>query len=148
MYFVQLQRGVEFEHIYGYEQVPRNAPTYWPSVPPKWSSHLHFVNTGISANTSDALSPLRVIQQLATEPDFVSFKLDIDTPEIESPIAQALLTDPSITALVDEFFFEWHFNCGIMKKCGWGDWSGDRRDTVMNYFATLREKGVRAHVWP
>ena len=41
--------------------------------------------------------------------DFVSFKLDIDHPDTEIPIALSLLQDPNLAAMVDEFFFELHF---------------------------------------
>ena len=36
------------------------------------------------------------------------------------PIALSLLSDPSLAALVDEFFFELHFQCEVMTSCGWG----------------------------
>jgi hypothetical protein len=49
------------------------------------------------------------IQQLATAADFVSFKLDIDHPDMEMPIALGLLSDPTLSTLVDEFFFELHY---------------------------------------
>ena len=41
--------------------------------------------------------------------DFVSFKLDIDHPDTEMPVALGMLSDPTLAALVDEFFFELHF---------------------------------------
>lgn len=65
-------------------------------------------------------SPLRYIRSLAKETDFVSFKLDVDTPTIELPIALELLRDPSIGKLVDEFFFELHYRCDLMMSCAWG----------------------------
>jgi hypothetical protein len=45
----------------------------------------------------------------ANPADFVSFKLDIDHPDTEMPIALSLLSDPVFAELVDEFFFELHF---------------------------------------
>ena len=43
--------------------------------------------------------------------DFVSFKLDIDHPDTEMPVALSLLQDEKLISLVDEFFFELHFRC-------------------------------------
>lgn len=47
----------------------------------------------------------------ATPSDFVSFKLDVDNSDTEMPIALSLLSDPAFAQLVDEFFFELHFQC-------------------------------------
>lgn len=52
---------------------------------------------------------MRLLQQIAVPGDFVAFKLDIDHPAMEMPLALSLLSDPSLAALVDEFFFELHF---------------------------------------
>lgn len=82
---------------------------YWRRVPPKWKPFWHFYNVPISAGVRDSDSPLRFIQQIATPQDFVAFKLDIDHPDMEMPIAMSLLNDPAVYSLVDEFFFELHF---------------------------------------
>jgi hypothetical protein len=39
----------------------------------------------------------------------VSFKLDIDHPDTEMPVALSMLKDDKLASLVDEFFFELHF---------------------------------------
>jgi hypothetical protein len=39
----------------------------------------------------------------------VSFKLDIDHSDTEMPVALSLLKDEGLAAIVDEFFFELHF---------------------------------------
>jgi hypothetical protein len=39
----------------------------------------------------------------------VAFKLDIDHPDMEMPIALMLRDNPEAFSLVDEFFFELHF---------------------------------------
>ena len=46
--------------------------------------------------------------------DFISFKLDIDHPDTEIPIALALLDDSHLPSLINEFFFELHFRSGIL----------------------------------
>ena len=64
-----------------------------------------------------------------------------------------LLGRPDLIELVDEFFFEFHFRCEIMSRCGWGDVPqvgslGNDRFSAMKLFSELRKKGVRAHFWP
>ena len=91
-----------------------------------------------------------------TKNDFVAFKLDIDTPRIEIPIALDLLKEDSHFAeYIDEFFFELHFRCEIMTMCGWGrgmpeSFQGLRLDrpSALQFFADLRHRGIRSHFWP
>ena len=44
----------------------------------------------------------------------MSFKLDIDHPDTEIPIALSLLEDPKLATIVDEFFFELHFRLHLL----------------------------------
>jgi len=149
------QRRVSFDEVFGWEMTILEPRDYWRRVPALWKPHWHFFNTPISSGISDADSPLRFIQQLASPADFVSFKLDIDHPAMEMPIALSLLTNPAITALVDEFFFELHFQCEVMTSCGWGKKVPREshgllldRPHVLQFFIDLRKKGIRAHIWP
>ncbi len=82
---------------------------YWKRVPPLWKPYWHFYNVPIAADGAQPDSPVRFLKQMATPGDFVAFKLDIDHPAMEMPLALSLLSDPSLAALVDEFFFELHF---------------------------------------
>lgn len=82
---------------------------YWRRVPALWKPYWHFHNVPINDALDHADSPLRYIESLATPGDFVAFKLDIDHPDMEMPIALKLLHDDRIAQLVDEFFFELHF---------------------------------------
>ena len=95
------------------------------------------------------------VYTLASPQDFVSFKLDVDHPDTELPIALNILSDPSVSSLIDEFFFELHFRCDVMTRCGWGNDIPNElhgftfdRPHVLQYFRDLREKGIRAHIWP
>ena len=85
----------------------------------------------------------------------MSFKLDVDTPSVEIPIALEILNDPEIHPLIDEFFFELHFRCEVLMDCGWGrkipeEWDGLKLDrpSALKLFRDLRMKGIRAHFWP
>lgn len=128
---------------------------YWRRVPMQWKHNWHFYNVPISANSSDPDSPIRYLQAMAQPEDFVAFKLDIDSPDYEMPIALSLLADEALAGLVDEFFFELHFRCEVMTSCGWGKRVPATshglvldRPHILRFFIELRKKGVRAHIWP
>ena len=149
------QRKIAFDQNYGYEYTLLEPEDFWRRVPPRVIPTYHFFNAPVPANTTDPLSPLKIIRDVATVDDFVSFKLDIDTPSVEIPLALELLRNPHVSKLVDEFFFELHFRCEIMKRCGWKDkmpeeYMGLQLDRLhaMLYFQELRKLGIRAHIWP
>jgi hypothetical protein len=101
----------------------------------------------VEAGKQDKLNPLHSIPlRKFKEDDFVIIKLDIDTPEIELPLAVQLLQDESLHPLVDQFYFEHHVN---MKEIAmyWGlEVVGSIKDT-MELFQGLRQKGVTSHFW-
>eukprot|EP00596_Hydrurales_sp_CCMP1899_P006798 CAMPEP_0119037586 /NCGR_PEP_ID=MMETSP1177-20130426/6029_1 /TAXON_ID=2985 /ORGANISM="Ochromonas sp, Strain CCMP1899" /LENGTH=394 /DNA_ID=CAMNT_0006999067 /DNA_START=137 /DNA_END=1318 /DNA_ORIENTATION=+ len=113
------QRGISFNQVFGWEMTLLNPQEYWKKVPAKWKPYWHFYNTPISPDIDHPDSPMRMVQQIATPGDFVSFKLDIDHSDTEMPIALNMLKDKSLSSLVDEFFFELHFQCDVMTSCGW-----------------------------
>lgn len=150
-----LQRSIAFDRIFGWEYTLLEPGPFWEQVPSAVAPKYSFFNTKMSADPLHAQSPLRFIKQLATEEDFVAFKLDIDTPDVEIPTILQMLQDPELHSLVDEFFFEFHFRCEIMMICGWGREISTQshglkmeRAEVMKTFQTLRKAGVRAHFWP
>ena len=103
------QRGVSFDQVFGWEMTLLEPVDYWRRVPALWKPYWHFHNVPVQASAQDVDSPLRYIQQLAGPGDFVAFKLDIDSPDMEMPIALALRDSAQLAGLVDEFFFELHF---------------------------------------
>ncbi len=155
MIYWTLQRKIAFDQEYGFEYTLLEPTDFWSRVPTSVKPFYHFFNAPVTAGLEDQLSPLRFIQAIATAEDFVSFKLDIDTPSIEIPIAMEILRNPEIGRLVDEFFFELHFHCELMMLCGWGDKMpgvdhGLTLDRLhaMKFFRQMRELGIRAHFWP
>lgn len=85
----------------------------------------------------------------------MSFKLDVDTPEVEIPIVLEMLNNTEMHSLIDEFFFELHFRCEVMMSCGWfhdipESFHGLRLDrpSALKLFRDLRKFGIRAHIWP
>ncbi len=111
------------------------------------------IPASIQKNSSGSI--LQTIKNIVQEQDFVSFKLDIDNPEIEIPIFLDILQSAEYSKYIDEFFFEIHFRCEAMMLCGWGIYvpyevNGFEleRANVLKAFQTLRRKGIRAHFWP
>ena len=52
----------------------------------------------------------------------MAVKLDIDAPEVEASILKALMADPSLCALVDDLFFEYHFHEPLATGWNFGWW--------------------------
>jgi hypothetical protein len=141
------------DSIYGWEMTLLEPKAFWEGVPDPIRESYNFYNIPISSNISSKSNPLRIIKDLATLDDFVAFKLDIDTPTVEVPIALDILANPDVAELIDEFFFELHFNCPLLKGC-WGpvpeSTSGLKLDRIsaMNLFQKYRTMGIRSHFWP
>ncbi len=149
------QRKISFDGVYAWEKTLLEPSDYWARVPPKWMPYWHFYNDAIQADEKAHNSPVRMLKAMAGPRDFVAWKLDIDHPETEMPIATSLLSDKSFSSLIDEFFFELHYRCEVMTSCGWGKRVPEthsglilERATVMQYFIDLRKAGIRAHAWP
>jgi len=148
------QVGVVFDHAYSYEYTLLEPEDYWSRVPMKYKSRFSFFNVPASADPNSENNPLRLIKTTAKPKDFVSFKLDIDTPAIENPMAYDILSNPTWANLIDEFFFELHFDCEIMNLCAWVQ-KGKRtmngehlyRHQALQFFLHLRQQGIRAHIW-
>ena len=153
--YVACQRGISFDSIFGWEMTLLKPSQFWSFVPNGIKNIYHFFNVPVGSSYSGEISVLRTIAEVATPQDFVAFKLDIDHPGVELPIAVQLARDPSLGALVDEFFFELHFSSELMTECGWGavdSWNPDFGElslkTTLEYFLTLRRQGLRSHIWP
>ena len=156
-YLICSQKHIDFDSIYGWEVSLQDPVNFWKHVPPRWKPLYHFFNSPLSSSADAADSVQSFLTKLQVTPnDFVSFKLDIDTPAVEIPIALELLNPESAFAgLVDEFFFELHFRCEIMMHCGWGhkvprEFAGLKLDRygALKFFSDIRRKGIRAHFWP
>lgn len=140
--------------MYGWEVSLLEPDEFWEKVPPIWRPYYHFYNTPVSSNSTHGNSLIRFVQQLATEDDFVSLKIDIDTPPVEVAIALNILRDRDVAKLIDEFFFELHFRCEILQYYGWGLPPKEIQGLVldryhaMEFFRDFRKLGIRSHFWP
>ena len=95
------------------------------------------------------MNPLESILKKFDEDDFVVLKLDIDTPEIELPLARQLLEDKDgvYHKLIDQFYFEHHVHMAEAKQF-WGQrfMNGTIKESL-ELFHGLRQKGIPAHFW-
>eukprot|EP00551_Chaetoceros_affinis_P011333 CAMPEP_0203675702 /NCGR_PEP_ID=MMETSP0090-20130426/21826_1 /ASSEMBLY_ACC=CAM_ASM_001088 /TAXON_ID=426623 /ORGANISM="Chaetoceros affinis, Strain CCMP159" /LENGTH=385 /DNA_ID=CAMNT_0050541999 /DNA_START=74 /DNA_END=1231 /DNA_ORIENTATION=+ len=139
--------GFHFDHIYGFEITETNPnKVYKDLLPEKYLHSYHWINTGVSAGKEDKLNPLRSIVSQFDKDDLIIVKLDIDTSDIELPLANQLLEDDSINKLVDHFYFEHHVH---MKEIA-ANWNIAMKGSIQDSFELmngLRNKGVAAHFW-
>jgi hypothetical protein len=151
------QQEIYFDRIFGWEKSIQEPVEFWSKVPTKWKSLYSFYNVPVVADPDGTDSPYRIMKDLQISAhDFVAFKLDIDHPETEIPMALYLANQSHHVAnIVDEFFFELHYRDLYMMMCCFGidlahEVDGFQLDVAnaMNLFLTYRKQGIRSHVWP
>lgn len=141
------QFGIHFDHIYGFEaKFTSPDQVYQNLLPEEYMSSYHWINTGVQSEKDGKLNPLHSILRKFTEDDFVVIKLDIDTAQLEIPLARQLLQDASLAKLVDQFYFEHHVHMKEMARIWRSAMQGSLRDTF-ELFHGLRQQGVPAHFW-
>lgn len=144
--------GITFDEIYVWEFTPQGKESYWTGVDPAvrlfWEPRVTFYDgVGVTKDKDSEHNPVSRIFKSCAPEDFCSFKLDIDTPSIETPLVQQLLESAKgeNAGKLDEFFFEQHVH-GAMQP-----WWGDNVDGTFadsyKLFSELRNLGVRAHSW-
>ena len=138
--------GLEFSHIYAWE-VKNVTPQYWEGMPLNFLKNTHFFNFPVSADIESPRSALRLLQEVARPDDYVVFKLDIDTPEVEIPIINEIIARPDLASLIDVLFFEHHVDYPEMRRI-WGSGLSQTLADSYTLFRKLRELGIRAHSYP
>lgn len=150
-----MQRSLYFDQFFGWEMTLLEPTDFWASVPSSIKPLYNFHNIPITSDENDVDCPLGLIKRIVSPNDFVAFKLDVDNQDIEIPIAMRLMQDPALSSLVDEFFFELHFENEFLQPAD--EWSsttkvvaGLKLDRLHSYelFLTMRQNGIRAHFWP
>jgi hypothetical protein len=148
-YLVDLYRSQGFKKLHrliAYEVKPYDPTKYFNIVPDDVLPHYQFFNTKCSGVPGDKHNPLTIIKAIAEPDDYVVLKLDVDQKDVELPIVQQIINDPSLHALIDEFMFEHHSTMPEL-KWAWGTAiEGSLTDTY-RYFRSMRERGIRAHSW-
>ena len=156
LYRLYQDRCLEPDAIYSWElRKGVTSAEWWGSAPASLRAKTRFFEVPVvEGELDEALAgkpnPSSFLQMLASTSrpeDFVVVKLDIDTPAIEQTIIAVLSQRPDLAALVDELFFEYHFDFDGL-DFGWGDLNvqGDV-DTALGTMFRLRSLGIRAHFW-
>lgn len=145
-------KGIEFDHIYGWEAKPTKPSKHWDTVPADIKRKSSWFNIPARSKKGHPDNPWTFVREIAKTEDFVVVKIDIDTPVVEIELVKQLLEDPVLLSLVDEFYFEHHVHGSPMQFRGWGDLRGQKVsypgiEHSYKIFQSLREKGVRAHSW-
>ncbi|GIL85041.1 hypothetical protein Vretimale_9916 [Volvox reticuliferus] len=153
-------RGISMDRALYWEAQAAPGPNLLAGVPPHMFPAFAFYNIPAPQELTDGRNPLNVIAKIAKPEDFVSIKLDIDHPGIEDIWLRAILGNNStpVTAgvaksvyaqLIDELFWEHHFNFMPMRTCCWQglvDFDSHLVDSIKR-FIELRELGIRSHYW-
>jgi hypothetical protein len=139
--------GIPFDHVYAYEVTPTKPAEVFSKVPPEYLSAYHWINVGVSADKESRLNPLNLILNDFNEEDLVIVKLDIDTPQIELPLAHQLLENPKLHKLVDHFYFEHHVKMAELLRYWKDENTFGTVQESMELFMNLRKKGIPAHSW-
>jgi hypothetical protein len=104
------------------------------------------LNKGVSADKENKMDPLYSILDKFNEDDLIVVKLDIDTPDIEVPLANQLLADAALKKMVDHFYFEHHVH--MLEIAPW--WSTSMRGSIQSSFELMNglcKDGVASHFW-
>ena len=152
------RNGRSFDDVRAFEG-STSPETFDKIVPQEWKDKTTFQQAWIRSRpdvpaTSDAsldgpFLPTH-IASIVTKDDYVVFKLDIDSPEVEGNTVLHLLSDEGAEDLsyIDEFFWEHHVTGNYLMRPNWGIVPGGLsiRDSA-ELFLRLRRRGVRAHSW-
>ena len=140
--------SIVWDHIEGWECTTPEAKFY-DTVPNEWKAKTVYHQQCISTTPTEYPFVPTVIRQQADKEDYVLFKLDIDSKEVETAIVDHLLSgDNDDLSYIDEFVWEHHVDNYLM-AVHWQS-SQDMTKTIADsydYFLRLRQKGVRAHSW-
>lgn len=158
-YRIYQDRCLEPDDIFAWEPNPRvNGSEWFGELPASIRAKVRFFNDFVSEGAlSDAEAPMgtgkhpansfiEILEAVAKPEDFVVVKVDIDTPEVELMIVEAIVKKPHLAGLIDELFFEDHFSFDGM-NFGWGGKVAGDVDSALGRMRRLRELGVRAHFW-
>jgi hypothetical protein len=142
--------GFHFDHIYAYEVQQKDPNDVYSRIPNDLKAAYHWYNVGVNATVDHPNNPLHTILQKYNEDDFIIVKLDIDSPDIENPMAEFVANggiNNTLANLIDAFYFEHHVNLAEMAPY----WKKTMRGSVqhsLQIFQQMRKIGIASHYWP
>jgi len=146
------QQCLPLDHLYGWEMTEHEPSSWWDPVPAAVRPRLTFYNVAIEEDYQSDASFSSHLKAAAKPEDFVAIKVDIDHVAVELPIVKGIARRSDITALVDEVYFEYHFDFDDL-DFGWHSQKGgeshvnDTVDDALALMSELRRAGVRSHFW-
>jgi hypothetical protein len=143
------KNGITFDEIWGWDQNLYNPLDFWSHISsPSLYTKLHLINVPVSINVSDPHHPFQIIKSIFRPGDYIALKMDIDAPTYEQHLAESLLEDKVLAAMIGDFFYEKHMGALHFPHHGIPpDDPVHNMKSVMTFFTSLRERGIRAHYW-
>ena len=111
---------------------------------------LSYFNYLLEATPRATRNPWRTLVAVTRPEDFVVIKIDFDTVAVEGELVEQILRDSTLSALVDELYFEQHtFDSPHAKYHLATPVREDQAHLADSYdvFTRLRRAGIRAHSW-
>jgi hypothetical protein len=142
-------RGIQFDRIFAWEVKSYTDATIYATMPAPIVDRISYYNLPANTTPGEKHNPWRTLRAVAAQADFVVVKIDIDNTPIEEALLEQLLSDRSLSVLVDELYFEHHVLNTPMWHYGWKGGTVTNHTIVHSYnlFSQLRALGIRAHSW-
>lgn len=143
------RQGITFDHVYAYE-LTTPLENFTVTVPPQFQNKVTYqqcaVSSSMDVDTDEKPFLPKLIKRLTSKDDYVLFKLDIDSPDVEAGNIEYILQDEDNG--IDEVAWEHHVDGNYLMMAQWGTiHSHMSLYESYQYFLKLRQKGIRAHSW-
>ena len=140
------QNSLRFDRIIAFERGELAPKIAWDQLPEDLMTVYTLINAAVES--SGKYNPLNMLQTLVKPEDYVLFKLDIDSFDLEKNLIDQIIENQTLHSLIDEIFFEMHVSVPEMEPY-WSFTIGPAqlKDTYL-LFTKLRQLGIRMHSWP
>jgi hypothetical protein len=141
-----LRHGIDFDHIQAYEGTV-SPDNFYATVPDDYKNRTYYYQEYIlsSPSMNGTFLPF-VMGNMTGLEDYVFFKLDIDSGEIERGTVDFILSSSDDIQHVTEFVWEHHVAGNYIMAPSWG--VSVENATIYesyNLFLWMRQRGIRAH---
>jgi hypothetical protein len=146
------KQGIHFDQVHAFE-LTTPASEFYATVPKHLASHqrVNYQQCAVSSRPSldtpnEPFLPKLIKRTVTNRDDYVLFKLDIDSPDIEAGNIDFILQDED--NYIDEIAWEHHVDGNYLMLGQWGNLTTHMSlYNSYQYFLKLRQKGIRAHSW-